>query len=391
MMLVNSNPMKEESSTEEENNHASIENISAKNEHALKKEEKNRAEAERLKNIASGGNIRTTKEKVALILNSSMAARNSDTDLTWEFWTIFQEDILGNGIRDREQLRKLKDMKSLTRERARIQNDYKLFQADVEVQIYRGVRRREQQEEAIEQKPNIPFYEIFIDESGKNDDNLIIGSLWIVDARSKAFALFELNDWLKELKKDKFEFHFAKMKPQQLELYKKFFLKFVSLNQSAGYKVIVLSNKGLKSSQVSNTITELTFHLINKGIEHEDKSLRAPLPRLLQVRFDAESEGPDQLKIENIRSKIKAQRIEGLGIDTIEAIPSDQNLYIQAVDLLTASVNRKLHFRGEQNHKDDLANYIVELIGFDIEQIDTTNQKLDRSTVFNLKHNKKSE
>jgi hypothetical protein len=57
----------------------------------------------------------------------------------------------------------------------------------------------------------------------------------------------------------------------------------------------------------------------------------------------------------------------------------------QATDLFTASINRKLNVSvASFNQKDDLADFILGLTGFDISQIDFDNSTIDNSVVFNL-------
>lgn len=355
-------------------------------EKAEKKKLKIEKEKKKLINNLVAGNIKSTRERVAFILNDYVPARNSDTDLAWEYWKTFENDIFLGGIRTKEQLRSLTSLNSITRSRARIQNEYKLFQADEEVKSYRGLLQEEKKQEAIEQKPNWPFYEIFMDETGKTQQYLSVGSLWIVDPRSKAFAYRKLYDWC-TLHKIKFEFHFSKVSKNRLDIYKSFFSKFLSWNPSAGFKAIIVENKGF--SNINSAITDLTYHLIYDGIQHEDDTKRAPLPRLLQVRVDDENPGLDQVKLKNLAERIQSQKIEGLELDSFLAIDSSKNFFIQAVDLFTSAINRKLHFPEGSGHvKDELADFILDLVGFNINEVDKNNNKVDRAKVFNLSFNK---
>lgn len=355
-------------------------------EKAEKKKLKIEKEKKELINNIVAGNIKTTRERVAYILNNYAPARNSDIDLAWEYWKTFEIDILKGGIISKEQLRSLTSTNSITRSRARIQNEYKLFQADAEVRFFRGSLQEEKKQEAFEQKPNWPFYEIFIDESGKTQEYLSVGSLWIVDPRSKTFAYRKLNDWCK-LHKIKFEFHFNKVSKNKLDNYKSFFSKFLSWNPSAGFKAIIVENKGF--SNINSAITDLTYHLIFDGINHENDTKRAPLPRLLQVRVDDEDPGLDQLKLKNLEERIQSQKIEGLELDSFIAVDSSKNFFIQAVDLFTSAINRKLHYPKSSGHvKDDLADFILDLVGFNINDVDKNNSEVDRAKVFNLSLNK---
>src|SRR5690606_10545794 len=107
--------------------------------------------------------------------------------------------------------KKLTKINSLTRSRARIQNEYKLFQADLTVKKYRGVLEGEMKDEAIEEKPKgLPMYSIYIDETGKTQEYLSVGSLWIIDGFRSFEATRKLQDWVNTKNID-YEFHFAEV------------------------------------------------------------------------------------------------------------------------------------------------------------------------------------
>jgi len=348
--------------------------------------EKLEKERQEVLNSAISGNIGNIREKVAYILNNFTSARNSDIELAWLYWSSFENNEFNGNYITKEDLLKLTKISSLTRIRAKIQNEYKLFQANDQVKKNRGVLEKEKKFEAIEDKPGYPFYTIYIDETGKTQEYISIGSLWDTDSKNSFFTLFKLRNWLKEQNID-YEFHFAELNNNKLEKYKAFFLKFLALYPSAGFKVIIIKRAGLKN--INSAITDLTFHLIYSGIIHENETGRAPLPRLLQVILDKDEEGSDKLKLENIKERIISQKIDGLNIDSMEAVDSKGNLYIQIVDLFTSSINRKLHNpNSKENIKDELADYILNLLHFNIDKLDKSNEDIDKSRVFNLVYEK---
>jgi len=337
---------------------------------------------ELLSNVISG-NLTTTREKVAYILNSFTSSRNSDIELAWNFWTAFESDKFDTHSITKKQMKLLSRMNSLIRARAKIQNEYRLFQADDTVKKYRGVLEEQKKHEAIEDKPkNLPVYSVFIDETGKTQKFLSIGSLWVIDGGISSYKTSqEITKWKKE-NSINYEFHFSQVKKSKVQEYKDFFLKFLSLNPTVGFKVIVVQNIGFRD--ISKPITDLTFHLINKGIDHENSTGRAPLPRILQVWLDQEEKGSDNLKIENVKERIISQKIEDLYLGNFEAVNSEDNHYIQATDLFIASVNRKLHVENNSHFKDDLAEYILDMVKFDINLFNKENSNIDSATVFNL-------
>jgi len=353
---------------------------------SIDKAEKLEKERQEILNSAVSGKIGNIREKVAFLLNNFTPTRNSDIELAWLFWETFEKDIFTGINITKQELFRLTKMSSLSRIRAKIQNEYKLFQADDKVKKFRGVLEKEKKQEAIEDKPDYPLYTIYIDETGKTQEYLSVGSLWLTDPKSAVFASFELREWMKNNKID-YEFHFAELTNHRLEEYKGFFLKFLALHPSAGFKAIIINRHGLKN--INNAITDLTFHLINNGVNHENSTGRAPLPRLLQVRLDNEEKGSDRLKLENVKERIISQKIEGLYIDSFEIVDSKGNFYLQVVDLFISSINRKLHFPLTKEHpKDMLAEYILRLLNFDLENVDKMNNNIDKSMVFNLIYKK---
>jgi hypothetical protein len=237
-------------------------------------------------------------------------------------------------------------------------------------------------DEAVDEKPKgLPMYSIYIDETGKTDQYLSVGSLWIIDGFKSFQASRKMQEWITKREID-FEFHFAKVTNHKLQVYKEFFLMFLTLNPTVGFKTITLDRKGFKDIQ--KTITDLTFHLIHKGITHEHVSGRAPLPRLLQVWLDEEEKGSDQLKIENLKERITSQKMNDLYLGDFQAVNSEHNFNIQAVDLFTSAINRRVNNPESRKVKDELADYILDLLNFDVKSIDLTNTESDKSKVFNL-------
>ncbi len=344
-----------------------------------------RIEAERIEllNRVVSGNIVDTKDRVAFILNSSNEARNSDNDLAWIYWETFESEILNKGL-NRETMRELTKQTSLTRMRAKIQNEYKLFRADPAVRKFRRQLEETISEDVLEDKPppGAGFSQVYIDETGKTQDYLSVGSLWMLNyGRSVITRTDELKEW-KNKHNINFEFHFTEASKSKVPLYIDFFSLFLSKFPEVGFKLIVASNKGLNDK--NKAITDLTYHLVSKGIDHEHSSGRAPLPRVLNVWLDEDEKGSDQLKLENIKERLTNRKLIGLYLRDFQAVQSVDNFFIQVVDLFTGAVNRKLHNPSGTHFKDELADSLLGLVKFDISQIDKDNTDVDKSTLFNL-------
>lgn len=344
---------------------------------------KRELESQELLNRVLCGNIENIKDRVAFILNKSTDARNSDIILAWEYWKGFESVIaIDIGITLPQMLR-LTKISSLCRIRAKIQNEYNLFLADEAVRQYRGKLDENMRQEAVEDKPSgAGLYSVYVDETGKTQQYLSVGSLWLLNyGYSHIAKSTSLKEW-KIANNINFEFHFTKMANNKLEIYKAFFAKFLSLFPEVGFKLIVVNNSGFPDT--NSAITDLTYHLISKGVNHEHSSGRAPLPRVLTVYIDDEEIGSDRIKLENVKERLKSQQTPGLFVDEFRAMASSENFYIQAVDLFTGAVNRKLHYPNGTHPKDELANYILQMVALDVSEINTTNDIVDQSAVFNL-------
>lgn len=241
-------------------------------------------------------NIVYLKDKVAYILNNSVEARNSDIDLAWVYWQTYQSDRFNGQHITRDQMMNLTRLSSIARERARIQNQYGLFLADPEVRKFRWTREGNFKQAAIDEKPvGNGFYAVYIDETGKTQEYLSIGSLWILkhSGASDILNSMKIDDW-KKRKGINYEFHFTKMSKHSLPDYREFFEMFLAMFPEVGFKLIVVNNRGIVDQ--GQAIIDLTYHLLDKGVHHENDSGRAPLSRRLQVSIDEEEKGSDRLK-----------------------------------------------------------------------------------------------
>ena len=94
-------------------------------------------------------------------------------------------------------------------------------------------------------------------------------------------------------------------------------------------------------------VAKLIYHLLVSGVQHENESGRAPLPRNLLVWKDAEQPGYDKLVLADAKDRLQnaaAAQFDGkLILDVFEAVDSKSNDLLQVADLFTASVNRVIN------------------------------------------------
>ena len=115
---------------------------------AREQDKAQRIEREKQELLASlaGADFSTQRARVAMVLNLFPHTRNSDVSLALKYWEMFQPDVYNrHGILPTD-LFKLERQTTITRARAKIQNEYGLFQADSDVQ-----RRRRGLEDEIKE------------------------------------------------------------------------------------------------------------------------------------------------------------------------------------------------------------------------------------------------
>ncbi|MEW9672402.1 DUF3800 domain-containing protein [Ammoniphilus sp. 3BR4] len=318
--------------------------------------------------------------RVAHVLNRYPHTRNSDIALQLKYWEIFDSElyIKGQSISP-EDLFKLERLTSITRARAKVQNEYGLFLSDEKVRRFRKDKEEVEKEIQVSNKPDIPSITIYCDESGKNGTYAIVGSLWILERGREQLIRQHILEWRKE-RDIKQEFHFTDMKRNQLDLYVDFFNQLLSLGDMVGFKAIAfkIANNQRKTDEL---ISDLHYQLVHQGIEHELQSGRVNLPRFINFFKDKE-EGNDALTLTKIEQHLELQfkvnYEDNLRLDLFGSIESYTSPFIQFADLFTGSINRVLN-ESHNNHKDVFAKYVIEALGLDINNIQSNES--DMATV----------
>jgi hypothetical protein len=212
---------------------------------------------------------------------------------------------------------------------------------------------------------DFPLTTVFADESGKTGKALIVGSVWIVHPPEHAVLYRKIGAWKKDHSFEG-EFHFADLNRNNVDTYCDF-VDFVAENSAVlGFKAISLERRGL--GNVDSAISKLYYLLLVAGIEHEDKTSRAPLPRTLSLWKDLEEANRDKMFLAELSDKLKqaaATRFKDqLEIDQLEVADSRGDPFIQLADLFTSSINRTLNSDPQNdNPKDKFANYFLNVIG----------------------------
>jgi hypothetical protein len=321
----------------------------------------------------SSSNPETLTQKVGWILNNYPETRNSDIALQLQYWATFCPDMYDGVAIAPNDLYRLPRLTSLGRARARIQNTLRLFTADAEVRRRRGTLSNEEKEEASEARfKSAPVYAVYVDESGKTQQIILVGSLWILQGPETLRIVRKLMDW-REASGFNRELHFADVNDKDLDYYKQAIDIVIDNATALSFKYITVQRAGAGRPQ--DVVPKLLYYLLVKGVSHERDSGRAPLPRNLQVWKDTEEEGYDRLVLAEVRDKLltaaTAQFNRQLRIDVLEASDSKGNDLIQIADLFTGSLNRFLNPPDpppKNSHpKDELAQHVLKRTNVSLE------------------------
>lgn len=325
----------------------------------LAKEEAVEKERQEVLDNVSSFIVDTVRDKTAWILNHYPEARDSDITLQLKYWETFEGDLYNGHTITPEDYYKLTPLTTLVRARAKIQNEYKLFLAKPEVRERRGTLSEEEKQKALQDKPNYPAFTVYMDDSGKNADFLIIGSIWFLAEYRPVYSAIHK---IKEERGFEREFHFKELDRESLSIYKEVVDVFWKHANAVSFKLISVPRSGI--GKVRDAFTDMYYHLILQGITHEHTTGRAPLPRRLQVWIDSEETNLDKLLAANLNDRLgqaaQTHFEKKLVHDQVYTVDSANNLILQVADMFTGSVNRILNRAGTtRNHKDELAEYFL--------------------------------
>jgi len=323
------------------------------------------ARRESLLQAVNSSKLNTIEERVAWLLNQFPKTRDSDLTLQIRYWQNFQPDRFVGGEIAVSDYYRLAKLTTLTRARATIQNKLKLFQACDEVKKHRKQLQDGERTNALKKRPNCHQYTIFIDESGKTQDNLIVGSLWYLNG-AETLKIYNLVQKWKTAHSISDELHFKSITEAKLPNYCELADLIVANSAMLSFKAVSVPRKGI--ANIHDALLRLASHLLMRGIEHENTTGRATLPRGLSVCKDAEEIGQDKIFAAELSDRMKqaaaSQFLGDLYVDHFTAEDSSTNLHLQITDLFTSSIGRQLNALGERKHpKDQFADYFLTKLG----------------------------
>jgi len=224
-----------------------------------------------------------------------------------------------------------------------------------------------------------PLISIFCDESGKTQENLVIGSLWVNDSHRLLKIYQSLTQW-EEVNKITNEFHFSGLSRQKTGQAIEFVKTALSESDVLGFKAAIVDKKDIGKSSIDDATYDLHYQLIVQGLEHEICSGRVQLPRLISLTKDQDG-GADKLRLSELKQKLKTECVayfkDSVIVNAVEAQDSKTSIFLQLADLFTGSVSRTVNKEktAGENHKDTFANEMLRLLGVDINlDVDKRNQ-----------------
>jgi len=310
--------------------------------------------------------------RVAYILNHYEETRDSDKKLALLYWETFQNDIFKGLTITPEQYYHLEPQTSITRARAKIQNEFNLFVPSEKIKRYRRKKEEEFREEQIALVPPKPVITVSCDES--KEKLALVGSVWSLDSSRYTQLRDLIMAWKTEKgMKPSFEFHFSHSRRQEVDLYKEFIDLLVNQSDSISFKAVV-TNTETSTRKIDEIITDLYTMMLISGLKHELECGRTALPRLINVFKDLE-DAKDKLYLgvqrEHIRQLIKTEYDGQASLEILEGVPSYTSPFVQIADLFTGCLGRKLNVKGANNHKDQIADYFFEQFEIDTETFTT--------------------
>lgn len=305
--------------------------------------------------------------RVAHILNRFPASRNSDVTLQLKYWEKFHEEYDPDNF-DVKDLYKFERLTSIARARAKIQNEYKLFQATKDCRRFRRDREEIEREQQLVDKPETQAIFVYCDESGKerNAKYMIVAGVWNLDGDLAR----KLYLWKKE-NNISYEFHFTKMERTKVDNYKAFFVYALENMSMTGLKAITLRRDETGQRSLEETQFHLYEQFIHFGVNHEIQTGRIALPRQLHVIKDKE-EGTDRILLVRLKQHLdvrcKEHFADQIEIPILDSVSSDKDPSVQLADLFTGSLARVINRdeNSQRNFKDDFADYVLSMLSINL-------------------------
>lgn len=332
----------------------------------------------------AGGDFSTQRTKVASVLNLFPDTRNSDITLALKYWETFQPEIYNpDGIKPKD-LFKLERLHYIVRARAKIQNEYGLFQADDKIKYHRKQQEEVMHDAVLEDIKPKRVVHVFSDETGKTQKFVIVAAVWVLSGR----AVFTVSEAIKKWKEKSVwatrEVHFSRFGKADFEPLKEYLGVIHQNREFLSFKVIAIE-KSRTTRKIEEVIAKLHEHMLIRGAKHEIQQGRMDLPREVGVTLD-EEQSLDPFSLSEMKRKIGEEFTRShngeLVLDTIQTVSSRASPLVQLADLIAGAVNRRLNNSGERNYKDEMADWVIHTLDLSLSEEGVLG--LDASALFRV-------
>lgn len=347
------------------------------------REAKIEAQRQRLLQSLNAGDFTTTLARVAGVLNMYPDTRNSDVQLALMYWDIYQPELFDQSGILPKNLFKLERMTNITRARAKIQNEFKLFLATDEVRRGRKKLEQNMQEQVIENPAPRPAIFVFADETGKTGEWLVVGSVWILHPKTMWDLSNAITKWRTNTPFKNREIHFSRFGARDHDLLREYLGVVAQHRQYLGIKYAAVRRSGIRRP-IEDAVIKLHEILLVDGLTHELETGRAQLPRFLNVVID-EEDSLDKFALRTAQDRANTSLIKSLEqrdtVEKFESLPSRQSALIQLADVVAGAVNRRMNGASNKaNYKDEMAELVFQSLGILLS--DPKEEEFDATTIF---------
>ncbi len=335
-----------------------------------KKLEKIEKEKKELLAALAGGDFSTQRNKVASVLNMFPGSRNSDITLALKYWETFQPEIYDPAGIKPQDLFKLERLHYIVRARAKIQNEYGLFQADDKIRYHRKQQEEVMHDAVLQDVQPKRVVNVFADETGKTGKFVIVAAVWVLNGRSVFTVTEAIRKWKENSAWKTREVHFSRMGKSDFETLKQYLGVILNNREFLSFKVIAIE-RARTTRKIEEIVSKLHEHMLIRGAEHEIIQGRIDLPRHLSVTLD-EEQSLDAFSLAEMKRSIASEYAkeyeENLVIENLSTVSSKTSSLIQLADLVAGAVNRRLNSQGENNYKDEMADWVIQMLDLNLNQ-----------------------
>jgi hypothetical protein len=213
--------------------------------------------------------------------------------------------------------------------------------------------------------------QVFSDETGKNEEHVIIGSVWVLNGRAVYDVTKAIKDWQAASKFAKREVHFSAFGRGDMNAVDDY-LNIVAANREfLSFKLMAMPKRNSRRS-IEEIVQRLHEMMLVRGLRHEIESGRVGVPRHVGVTVD-EEQAIDRIVLSEIRNTVveglERAHLDGVTLDErFNAVSSKDSALIQLADVIAGAANRRLNFRGDRNFKDDIADRVMDALGLQLEE-----------------------